>query len=256
MGGQRANGQVMTQNAFVISDLHQYVFGLFLGREKDSVVNLESLELLGTAFFVTKGGDAVTAAHTLPSAAQLRDDQCVLGILNEGGEPKAYRVIMSANFESSDFAILRLAVDSSKYFEIDFEETLAGTDIVAFGISEHQVYGQGYELRTLKGYTTMPILKGTQELSFPVPSGMSGGPVLRGSACVGFLIGNVSSEQLIDQIEEVQEITDTFEKIKIVQSKEVLHYGLYRPFSIFKGHKSDIFEGRSLDELISDRNQL
>jgi len=241
-------------NSYVISDLRQYVFGLFLGHEQDSVVNLESLKFLGTAFFVTKAGDAVTAAHCLPSSADLTDGQCVLGIRNEGGEPKAYRVIVSAQFESSDFSIFHLAIENSKYFEVDFDEMLAGTDITAFGISEHQIYDQGYELRTLKGHTTMPIWRGTQELSFPVPGGMSGGPVLRGSKCVGFLIGNVSSEQLISQIEEIQEITNLSERIKIVESKEVLHYGLYRPFSIYKGHKSDIFDDKTLDELIRDRN--
>ena len=244
----------MEQDSFVISDLRQYVFGLFVGREQNSVVNIGSLDFLGTAFFVTKLGDAVTAAHALPSPEQLDDDQCVLGILNECGEPKPYRVTESANFESRDFTLFRLAIKSSKYFDVGFDEILAGTEITAFGISGHQVYGSGYELRTLNGHTTMPILRGTQELSFPVPSRMSGGPVLRGSTCVGFLIGNVSSEQLIDKIEEVQEIDDSFERIKMVESKEVVHYGLYRPFSIYKGHKADVFDGKSLDELIRDRN--
>lgn len=238
-----------------IDDLRQYVFGLFLGREKETVVDPSSLKFLGTAFFVTKCGDAITAEHILPSTEELEDSECVLGILGVGGKTKAYRVVFAASFAESDLAIFRLQINNTLYLEVSFESILMGTDVIAFGISDHQIYGSGLELRTVKGYTTMPVWRGSQELSFMVPAGMSGGPVLLGTKCVGFLIGNVTSEQVIDQIEEVSEATDNFEKIKIVESREVLHYGVYRPFSIYEGKTSDIFDGDSLDQLIRDRNK-
>lgn len=238
-----------------INDLRQYVFGLFLGRENESVVDTNSLKFLGTAFFITKRGDAITAAHTLPSDEDLEDSECVLGILGEGGKTKACRVVVAAKFADSDLAVFRLQEKNTRYFEISFEEIPLGADVTAFGFSDHQIYGRGYELRTVKGYTTLPVSRGSQELSFMVPAGMSGGPVLRGTKCVGFLVGNVSSEQVVDRIEEISESTDKFERIKIVESREVLHYGLYRPFSIFEGETSDLFDGKSLDQLIRDNNK-
>ena len=64
---------------------------------------------------------------------------------------------------------------------------------------------------------------------------------------------NIRSENLDEQIEEIEEIENGRERITIVESKSILNYGIFIPFSYFYGHKSDIFEGRSLDELISER---
>jgi len=165
-----------------------------------------------------------------------------------------YSLLYAAQFERADLAILRLEADTTNYLEIDFEQPLAGTDVVAFGISEHKIYGEGWELRTLKGHTTMPLAHWTQELSFPVPSGMSGGPLLVGRKCAGFLIANIRSEQLLERTEQIEEIQNDAERISLMESKQVLHYGLFRPFSIFHGKKSEVFEGLSLDEFILKRS--
>ena len=58
----------------------------------------------------------------------------------------------------------------------------------------------------------------------------------------------------MDSSEEISEVYDRIEKITLIESKEVIRYGLFRSFSSFKGIKSPIFENKSLDEYINDRN--
>ena len=79
--------------------------------------------------------------------------------------------------------------------------------------------------------------------------------VMSGTKCIGFMTGNVTSEKLLARSEEISEICNSVEKITLVESKEVLHYGVFRPFSIYKDHKSEIFSNMDLPELIDERNK-
>ncbi len=240
----------------VIEELREYVFALFLGEEEtEGQVERESLEFLGTAFFVSKRGDAVTAAHIIPSRKDLGDSQSLYGVLFRNGKEEIFKVTMAAKFEKSDFAIFKLGINDTPHFETSFDEPLMGTDVISLGVTEHDVHGQGKELRMLKGHMTMSISRGVGELNFSIPRGMSGGPVLSGDKCIGFMLGSLKSESLIEREEEITEITDSLEKITFVESKEISHYGFFRPFSVYKGHKSELFEDRSLDELIQAQNR-
>ena len=239
----------------IINELREYVFALFFGKQVEKgVVDRDSLKYLGTAFFVSKKGDAVTANHVLPKTP-LKEDEKIYGVMYRGKQPTTYKLIAAASFEESDFALLRFDIENSTYFTIDFNEAGIGTDVIAYGIPDHEIHGQGKELRLLKGHLTMPIVHGVGEVNFPIPSGMSGGPVIKGTKCIGFLIGNLTSEKLLESVEEISEIYDSVEKITFTESKQVLHYGMFRPFSIFKGHKTELFEDKSLDEFLSYRNK-
>ena len=238
----------------IIEDLREYVFAIFFGEETEKdMVSRDSLKFLGTAFFVSKRGDAITANHVLPEKPMEKHEK-IYGIMVKGGETTMYKLIAAARFESSDFSLLRFDLENCPYFEIDFSEPDIGTDINAYGYSDHDIYGQGKELRLLKGHMTMPIFSGFGEVNFPIPRGFSGGPVMSGTKCIGFMIGNVTSEKLLARSEEISEICNSVEKITLVESKEVLHYGIFRPF-IYKGHKSEIFSNMDLPELIDERNK-
>lgn len=242
-------------STLVLSDVRQYVFGLFFAKEiGENVADHTSLQYLGTAFFITSKGDAVTANHVLPEL-RIEDGDCVVGIMLRNGKSEIYKLHAAARFEDSDFALLKFDILNTPYFELNFEEPGLGEDVIAFGYSDHERQNLGKELRLLKGYLTMPIANGAGELSFAIPRGMSGGPILVGTKCVGFMIGNFSTERLLTQSEEITEVYDSVEKITFVESKEVLHYGIFRPFSIYKDLKTEIFNNKSLEELIGWRNK-
>ena len=237
-----------------IAELREYVFCLFGGKETDpNCVDPDSLEFLGTAYFVTRKGDAITANHVI---AQPNPDSStfVYGIWMQGKDTKIYKLNAAAIFPEADFALLRFDVETSSYLPLSFKEPNFGDDIIAFGYPAHSLHGKQRELRMLKGHLTMPVSRGTAEVSFPIPSGMSGGPVLKGTECVGFMMGNMSSERLLEKSEEITEVYNNVEKITFVESKEIHHYGMFRPLSIFADVKTEIFEGRCLKDFLSERN--
>jgi len=239
----------------ILDDARGYVFCLFLGKEdENSAVIQDSLEYLGTAFFVSKKGDAITAAHVIPPDALLDADQHLYAISVKDGKTQVYRVLMAAVFEESDLAICRVNVDDNPYLEASFTRHSAGTDIVTIGIPEHEVYQSGKELRVLKGHISLAAMPHFSELNFAIPRGMSGGPVIKGTKCIGFLSANIRSELLEEQVEKIEEIENGKERITFIESKSIINFGIFIPFSYFEGHKSDIFEGRTLDEFLHERN--
>ena len=240
---------------FVMEDAREYVFGLFSGTEDDkNVVQAESLKFLGSAFFVTKRGDAITAAHVLPPSSSLSKNEHLYAIAKRKGSTEIYKVIQAAVFNQSDLSICRVNVDGNPYIETSFERHYAGTDVSTLGITDHDLYQHGKELRVFKGHITFAAKESFCELSFAIPRGMSGGPVLVGTKCIGFLSANIRSEYLEEQIEEIEEIEDGKEKITFIESKNIINFGIFVPFSYFYGHKSEIFNGKSLNELIDEIN--
>jgi hypothetical protein len=165
-------------NSLNIDDLRSYVFCVYSGIEEPTGnLNSDSLEFLGTGFFVTKNGDALTAAHVLPSPEELEPNRNLYAILVFDGEVKFCRILMAAKFDYGDLAIFRVNTEqkSNPYFTISFEDIGNGSDVMAFGVSAHSPYGIEKELRTLKGHVTLFRPPGFGELSFQVPAGMSGG---------------------------------------------------------------------------------
>ncbi len=239
----------------LIKELREFVLAIFFGEEpEDEVVSVESMKFLGTAFLVSKRGDAITANHVLPKE-KLKGKERIYGVMVSNGKPVIYKLVFAARFKESDFSILSFNFESENYFSLDFKEPGLGEDVQAYGYSDHDIHGFGKELRLLKGHLTMPIIHGIGEVSFPIPSGMSGGPIMSGTKCIGFMMGNITSEKILSSSEEIEEIYNGVEKITLIESKEVLYYGIFRPFSLYKGHKSEVLNGLSLDEFIKSRNK-
>ena len=242
-----------------IDDLRSYVFCIFSGTEKQpGTLDLDSLNFLGTGFFVTKNGDAVTAAHVLPVPDDLDAGRQLYAVLVFDNEEKYCRILMAVDFSQADLAIFRVQTEreANPYFTLSFDDVGNGEDVMAFGVSAHSPYGTEKELRTLKGHITLKHNSGFAELSFPVPAGMSGGPVLIGTRCVGYLTGSINSEHTIDRTEEVVQLTNEREKIEFIEIRQMITYGIFNPFSTLRGQSFEALEGRSLEELITHRNEL
>lgn len=240
-----------------IQDIRNYVFAIFLGDDDGKVIAADSLTYLGTGFFISKKGDAVTARHVLPE--NIEDEiQHLYAILVIDGSVKFCRILKAVCNDDGDFALLQVQteIEENSYFQVDFENPRLGTDVMAFGVADHEHYQKGKELRVLKGHVTLNPNLGFVEINFSIPSGMSGGPVLVGTKCVGFLQGNHKSEQLDERIEELIEVTDKKEKIHIIEHKQIISYGVFVPFAHFRGEKSEILHNEDLEEFINSRNKM
>ena len=61
-------------SALIMDDAREYIFPLFLVHTQDNGVFLNSRIFLGTAFFVTRKGDAITANHVVPKKSKAIED--------------------------------------------------------------------------------------------------------------------------------------------------------------------------------------
>ena len=240
-------------NPPVLEEVRQYIIPLFTMKADGNGVFVGSRKFLGTAFFVTRQGDAVTAAHVLPPPASLAEELRLVAVVVIDGKEQVCWVNHAAVFQAFDVALLKVNLPRTKYLSISAEPVLAGTDVQVIGIPNHEVVGAGKEMRILKGHVT--FAHDRLELSFPIPSGMSGSPVMAGPFVVGYATGKVRSEEIEDQHEEIVKLTDTREQIRITTTSSVIYYGLAFPFSKLATAHDPILENRTLLEFIAERNR-
>jgi len=237
----------------VLNDAREFIFPLFLVEAKDNGVYLESRVFLGTAFFVTKRGDAITANHVLPKPDALETGKRVVAIVQRGSEQKVCWLTHAATFEECDLALLRVNLEETKYLTLSDEEVIPGSDVQLIGVPSHEVWLSGKEMRILKGHVTLVAKQ--LELNIAVPLGMSGSPVFLGAKVVAYATHSVNSEEVEDYTEEVELTSNNREQIRITKVTRVTQYGLAYPLYKLRGHRSPVFEDKSLMELIEARNR-
>jgi hypothetical protein len=236
----------------IIEDAREYIFPIFSVPSKDNGIFLEQRIYLGTAFFVTKHGDAITAGHVLPKPEELEEGHRLIAIVVENGTQRLCWITHCAKFELFDVALLHVNLERTKYLQVSAEEIPAGTDVSTVGIPAHEFWDSGLEMRVLKGHVT--LFHKFLELSFPVPLGMSGSPLLVGIKSVGYLTGTVRSEEIEESSEKSEEISDQKIIIRRNEIKRVIHYGLAYPFSHLKDISDPVLDGKNLVEFIAERN--
>jgi hypothetical protein len=236
----------------IIEDAREYIFPIFSVPTKDNGIFLEQRIYLGTAFFVTKHGDAITAGHVLPKPEELKKEHRLIALVVQNGKQTPCWITHCAKFELFDVALLHVNLEITKYLQVSADEVPGGTDVSTVGIPAHEVWGSGMEMRIFKGHVT--FLHKFLELSFPVPLGMSGSPLLVGIKAVGYLTGTVRSEEIEESSEEFEEISDRKEVIRLTQIKRAIYYGLAYPFSHLKDIPDPALDGKNLVEFIADRN--
>ena len=240
-------------NPPVLEEAREYVIPLFTVKASGNGIFIESRKFLGTAFFVTRQGDAITAAHVLPHPSSLSEDLRLVAIVHVEGKEQVCWVNQAAVFEPFDVALLKVNLPNTKYLSVSAEPVLAGTDVQVLGIPNHEVVGAGKEMRILKGHVT--FVHERLELNFPIPAGMSGAPVLAGPFVVGYATGKVRSEEVEDQYEEVVKLTNTREEIHIATTSRVTYYGIAFPFSNIAQVHDPILENRTLIQFIEEQNR-
>lgn len=107
-------------------------------------------------------------------------------------------------------------------------------------------------MRILKGHVTLSHKQ--LELNFPVPAGMSGAPVFLHNNVVGYATGIVRSEEIEDAHEEIVEVENGREVIRLSEIRRIIHYGLAYPFSQMSDVRDPILEGKTLFEFIATQN--
>lgn len=238
-------------SALVLEDVREYIFPIFSVRAQDNGVFLEAREFLGTAFFVTKRGDAITANHVIPTPDELGERRLV-AIVQIDGEAKVCWITQAAKFLSFDVALFHVNLSQTKYLPVSTDLVPWGADIQLIGIPRHEVWGSGKEMRILKGHVTLSHRH--LELNFAVPAGMSGAPVLLHNKVVGYAAGIVRSEEIEDAHEEIEEVEKGREVIRISEVRRITHYGLAHPFSQMSEVRDPVLEGKTLFEFIATQN--
>lgn len=236
----------------ILDDAREYIFPLFLVDSQDNGIFLESRVFLGTAFFVTKRGDAITANHVVPKPDNLPVGKRVVAIVQQGTEQHICWLTHAASFEACDLTLIHVNLERTKYLSLSEEEVSAGADVQLIGVPSHEVWLSGKEMRILKGHVTLVAKQ--LELNIAVPLGMSGCPVFLGTKVVAFATKSVKSEEVEDYTEEVELLSNNKEQIIITKVTRVTHYGMAFPFSKLRGQVSPVFEGKTLTQLIEARN--
>jgi Trypsin-like peptidase domain len=237
----------------ILDDGRKYIIPLFVAEADGNTIILETRRFLGTAFFVTAKGDAITAAHVIPEPSTLKSSERLIGLVMENGKETLRLITKAAVFDSFDVAIIRVDTPNAYCLPISDEQIHAGTDIEVIGIPSHEVFGQGKEMRFLKGHVT--FVHKRLELNFAIPAGMSGAPVFVNGKVVAYATGRVRSESIEEQTEEVLKLTNSVEQIRIHTTSSVVYYGTAYPFDALRDLRDPVLEGKTLLEFIANQNR-
>lgn len=239
-------------SAMVLEDAREFIFPIFSVEGTDERVYMDTRTFLGTAFFVTKRGDAVTANHIIPKPDDMKPGRRLVAVVHSGSEQQVCWITHAASFEECDLALIHVNLPQTKYLEISEEQVFGGTDVQLIGIPSHEVWQSGKEMRIFKGYVSLG--SNYLEINLPIPAGMSGCPVFSGTKVVAWAVGSIRTEEIEDYVEEEETLSDMREQIRITKGSRITHYGLAYPFSRLRGEESPVFGGMTLFSLIQSRN--
>jgi hypothetical protein len=233
-----------------------YVFPIVGGeiRKSNGLEPLLIRAAYGTAFYL--GRDCfMTAGHVLKSAAE----QPAVGVgFIEGTNWLCNRVEDQEVLEKYDIGIVRARLARGYGFQWDFNEAAMLDDVQTAGFPYALDLERGkMELSCFKGYIVgalgtckeLPADCPSYHLSFGVPRGLSGGPLLTfGDASPkvkGIVIGTKSSEMLVLRDTEVIREGETH----IVERYETLTMGLAVQSRSLAGVRSRILGGSVEDHV-------
>ena len=240
-------------NPLTLEDAREYIFPIFSVEAEDNGVQLDTRIFLGTAFFVTKKGDAITANHVLPIPDELQSKRRLVAIILRDGKETVCWITHAAKFEAFDLALLHVNLDETKYLPLSSQEVISGTDIQIVGIPSNDINHSGKEMRILKGHVTLAWKR--LELNFPVPAGMSGSPVFAGSKVIGYATGLVRSEECEEATETIEVVTNTKEVVRITEIRRITSYGIAYAFNAHENFRDPVLENKTLIEFITSQNK-
>lgn len=245
----------MKPSTSIIHDIREYIFPIFsvpVDAADDNKIFFDKRKYLGTGFFVTKQGDAITACHVIPTPDELEKNHKLIAVVMHEGNQTTCWINKALKYSDIDLALIGLNLKNTKYLKFSDEQIYPGQDVNIIGYPSHSTNNSGLELRFLKGHVT--LAHSALEINVPIPAGMSGAPVTINDIAIGVATGRVRSEELIESFEEEQTIENNKEKIKIVEVKNIIYYGLAMPFIQIKHITEPLLNGRTLHNFIVDQN--
>ena len=240
-------------NPLTLEYAREYIFPIFSVEAEDNGVHLDTRIYLGTAFFVTKKGDAITASHVLPIRDELQSKRRLVAIILRDGKETVCWITHAAKFEAFDLALLHVNLDETKYLPLSSQEVISGTDIQIVGIPSNDINRSGKEMRILKGHVTLAWKR--LELNFPVPAGMSGSPVFAGSKVIGYATGLMRSEECEEATETIENVTNTKEVVRITEIRRITSHGIAYAFNAHENFRDPVLENKTLIEYITAQNK-
>jgi Trypsin-like peptidase domain len=243
--------------ALNLADIREYVVPLFVAEDPAQLnpaqpVVVSRDRFMGTAFFVTKNGVALTAGHCVPNPSSIPSAHAFLAVIWDGLRARAQQVQLATVLSDQDVAVLKIAHSPSKYLPVSFAPVHMGDDIVTIGVPLHSVSGTDYEYRCLKGNVTR--VSKTLELSVPAPRGMSGSPILKDGKVVGVMSWNARAESLEDQSDEKIEQIGPITRVTKTVTMAVTNYGQAERLSALQGKPLPFTEGVAFEQFIANLN--
>lgn len=245
----------MKSSTSIIHDIREYVFPIFsvpTDATDNNKIFFDERKYLGTGFFVTNQGDAITASHVIPTPDELEKHHRLIAVVMHEGNQTTCWINKALKYPNIDIALIGLNLKNTKYLKFSDEQIYPGQDVNIIGYPSHSINNSGLEFRFLKGHVT--LVHKNLEINFPIPAGMSGSPVIINDVAIGVATGRVRSEELIELLEEEQIIENNKEKIKIIEIKNIIHYGVAIPFIKIKNINESALNERTLHDFIKDQN--
>ena len=165
----------------------------------------------GSCFFIDAKGTAVTCSHIIEGLA--KDE-----VLFSFDKNKNIPVQVIWQHETDDFAIIKLPVTDTKFFNLRHDRTILGLDIMSYGFLNGGLKNGSIKIdyRFMKGYVSRSDSspesirsRGVLETSYPSLSGFSGTAVFCNNGeeldLVGMLFQNVESSVEVFAFKEISE---------------------------------------------------
>ena len=218
---------------------YNIVFPVFGGRMND-LNQFVPTEIFGTAFYIGNNF-FVTCCHTIKAAQE--QGVITLGYQNEDRTLSFAQVNSTELFEENDSGIINAYIERAKANPWLAQKLSMLNDVISIG------YPYGFDndkaevlIRSYKGHI---VLVGFYhlfnsnphyEISYQVPRGLSGGPLLflynNATVICGMTIGNQITEIVVNSFKEVDSINN---KTTVYEKTEALHRGIaMQSISFFK----------------------
>lgn len=189
----------------------KYIYSICSGTKSQSGVAISSY--LGTGFLINDQGYLATCKHVIEKA---NPGESIFAC-PDNSRPYAIKEIRC--HETMDFAVIKLDINlPSNFLTITDCELVAGVDVIGYGSihvvsldGRNEVKGHLFSGNIVRRWNSpeVPRTRSVCALSFPVISGMSGGPLLvkgeKTPTVCGMLVGNTESSITIFKLEEREE---------------------------------------------------
>lgn len=238
---------------------YDLVFPVFGGKiNKDG--NFEPVNIFGTAFYLNNDF-FLTCCHTIKNASSI--GQIAIGYKNESGAVDFAIVNDFEEFETNDSGILHAHIPRAKAYNW-LHQKLAMLNKTISIWYPYWFDSEKYEIsiRAFKGYISLVwynhdyFRSPHYELSYPIPRGLSGGPLIYMYKDVwlicGMTIGNKITDMIVDSVKEEDYNGG---KTTVYERTESLHMWIAMQTSSFYNIRSRLLKWTFL-EYLTKNNML